>query len=216
MNIDPNKYKIKTWKSWKMLHWILNPAIALTEMGFGQRVPKVFLEDKTSRKPKNERSYIPCPHCDTIHDHRTWSLQNDTLFRNWFGLYCPQCGQIIPCIINWLSFLLLCLSYPIWGWFKNDLKRKWLEKQPERFINLDLEKTSNPFEHKGWIKQGLTWGLLMYIFMGVLFPLMLREPITWARLLWQIPYWGIVGLAYGYFMRWLFNKQAKKAAAKKE
>jgi hypothetical protein len=54
-----------------MLHWILNPGLAINELILGQRVPKVRLEDKTIDKPRIERVLIPCPHCETLHDGRT-------------------------------------------------------------------------------------------------------------------------------------------------
>jgi len=74
-----------------------------------------------------EWTYVPCPHCHTLHDGRIWSAKNGTHRRNWFGYYCPECGKIIPCIHNGLAFLLLAITFPIWGWFKDDLKEKWLQ-----------------------------------------------------------------------------------------
>lgn len=35
-----------------MLHWILNPGLAINELILGQRVPKVSLEDKSVDKPE--------------------------------------------------------------------------------------------------------------------------------------------------------------------
>lgn len=63
MNYDTDKYKIYTWKSGVMLHWILNPGLAFNELFLGQRVPKVSLIDKTSDKPYMDRGFTPCPHC---------------------------------------------------------------------------------------------------------------------------------------------------------
>ena len=85
---------------------MLNPGLAINELILGQRVPKIMLIDQISDKPFMERTYVPCPHCDTYHDGRTWSQQNNTAFKNWFGLYCPNCGDIIPCIRNWTSALI--------------------------------------------------------------------------------------------------------------
>ena len=48
MEFDKEKYKVYTWKNWMMLHWILNPGLAINELILGQRVPKVSLEDKTN------------------------------------------------------------------------------------------------------------------------------------------------------------------------
>ena len=103
MKYDSKKWKVYTWKNWMMIHWMINPGLVINELILGQRVPKVTLEDKESNKPRIERSYVPCPHCEKLHDSRTWSTQNNTGFKNWFGLYCNNCGKIIPCLINIFS-----------------------------------------------------------------------------------------------------------------
>lgn len=211
MEFDINKYKVYTWKNWMMLHWIINPGLAINELIFGQRVPRISLEDKTSDKPRIERSYVPCPHCNTIHDSRTWSTQNGTAFKNWFGLYCTNCGQIIPCLTNAFSFLLLALTFPIWGWFRKSMKERWLKKQPERFKNLNLEGMPNPFEGQGWIKAGLNWGLFMFFFMTFLVPFVFGDPITWKKILIAIPIWTIGGLGFGYFVKLFANKKGTPA-----
>ena len=113
LEFNKEKYKIYTGKNWMMLHWILNPGLAVNELILGQRVPKISLEDKTIDKPKIERTLVPCPHCETLHDGRTWSTQNGTAFKNWFGLYCGNCGNTIPCLTNGFSFLILGLTFPI-------------------------------------------------------------------------------------------------------
>lgn len=209
MNYDKEKYKIYTWKNWMVLHWIINPGLAINELILGQRLPKISLEDKTSEKRRFERTYVPCPHCEKLHDGRTWSPQNKTGFRNWFGLYCPNCGGIIPCLTNGLSFIILAVTFPIWGWFRNSWKEKWLEKQPARFENLVIEDTPDVFSKNMWIKTGLGWGLFMYVFMTFLFPYFDGEPITRNDILIGIPVWAIAGLTFGYVML-LFNKKGKK------
>lgn len=201
MSYDP-KYKVYTWKNGLMLHWILNPGLFINELILGQRVPKVSLLDTSVDKPRIERSFVPCPHCNTIHDARTWSTTNGTVFKNWFGLYCPNCEAIIPCLINVVSFLLLALTFPIWGWFKKDLKEKWLAKQSERYENLDLETVPNALEGKGWIKLGLGWGAFMFVFMTLVFPLFSGDEISSTSILVGIPLWTLAGLGFGYAMKW--------------
>lgn len=210
MNFDKNKYKVYTWKNWMMLHYIINPGLAINEILLGMKVPKISLVDKTSEKSLVERSFIPCPHCNTLHDHRTWSTQNKTAFKNWFGLFCPTCENIIPCLTNATSFILLALTFPLWGWFKNSLKKKWLEKQPHRFKNLDLESIPNPYENGGWIKIGSMWGLCMFVIMTFIFPLMSGEDITLKSILTAIPIWVIGGLIFGYSMKFTMNRKGKR------
>ncbi|WP_274475683.1 hypothetical protein [Mangrovimonas aestuarii] len=212
MQYNKCKYKAYTQKNWMMLFWILNPGTAINEVVLGQRLPKISLVDKTSIKPLAERSYVPCPHCNTLHDGRTWSTQNGTAFKNWFGLYCHECGGVIPCMTSLTSYIVLGLTYPFWGWFKVSLKDKWLAKQPERFNEIDITTIPNPYEGKGWIKVGLSWGLFMYVFMTFLFPLFQEQPITWKSVLISIPLWAISGLGFGYFMKRYTGKLGGKKA----
>lgn len=210
MDTSQNKYKIYRWTHWMMLHWLINPGLAINELILGQRVPKISYLDTTSSKSRAERSFVPCPHCNTVHDGRTWSTQNGTAFKNWFGLYCPTCEGIIPCLTNGLSFILLLLSSPIWFWFRNRIKKKWLAKQAKRYENLDLDSIPNPFEDWGWIKQGIIWATFMYCFMVFLFPLLEGSDIGLKKALISIPIWLIVGLAYGYTMKVIMNKKGAK------
>ncbi|WP_121665297.1 hypothetical protein [Mesonia aquimarina] len=209
MNFD-KKYKVYTWKNWMYLHWILNPGLLINELILGQRVPKITLEDQDSNLPKFERMYIPCPHCHTIHDSRTWSPQNGTGFKNWFGLFCPKCKNTIPCLMNFFSLLVLTITFPIWGWFKEYLKQSWLKKQPDRFKNSEIKPYKNPFQGKGWIKQGLMWGAFMFVFMTFIFPLINGSEITWLSVLIAIPIWIIGGLAFGFWTKKILGKRIQK------
>ncbi|TNE65204.1 MAG: hypothetical protein EP344_03125 [Bacteroidetes bacterium] len=209
MHFDPDKYKVYTWKHWMLLHWIINPGLAFNELVLGQRVPRVSLLDKTSEKPLIERTLIPCPHCEKLHDGRTWSTQNGTAFRNWFGLYCPACGGIIPCLTNGLSFILLALTAPLWYAFRDRLKARWLEKQPARYRDLDVASTPNPYEDLGWIRIGLGWGLFMYVFMTFILPFFYGEDLSWKQAVIGVPVWAIGGLSFGYAMKRLFGKKEK-------
>jgi len=201
MEINTNKYRVYDWSHFMMLHWILNPGLVVNELILGQRIPKKMLEDKASNKPRYERTFIPCPHCDTLHDGRTWSMQNKTAFRNWFGLYCPSCGGIIPCLMNLTTLLILTATFPLWGWFRKSLREKWLAKQPERFKDIKLDFEPNPFTGKGWIVQGLTFGSIMFVLNAIGLPLIFDEEITLLKLTIAIPIWLLGGLAYGYAMK---------------
>jgi hypothetical protein len=50
--------------------------------------------------------------------------------------------------------------------------------------------------HK-WIRVGLLWGLFMYLFNVLLFPLLRGEKITLAGIVIGIPLWIIGGLFFG-------------------
>ena len=52
-----------------------------------------------------------------------------------------------------------------------------------------------------WIKQGISFGLFMYVFMSILFPLITKDEITLRNLLISLPIWIVGGLIYGYLMK---------------
>lgn len=187
--------------NWMVPHWILNPGIAINELILGQRVPKTSLVDKTSTKPLFERTFVPCPHCQTLHEVRNWSTENGTAFKNWFGLYCKNCGNIIPCLMNVLSFLILAFTFPIWGWFRTDLKEIWLKKQPKRFKHIDVNKIPNRYSRKNWIKTGLTWGPIMFFITLIGSVFFDEQEITMKTLLLKLVIWVFGGLVFSYFMK---------------
>lgn len=204
MDFDKSKYKVYTWKNWMMLHWLLNPGIMVNELILGQRVPKISLEEKTTDKQWFERSIVPCPHCETLHDGRTWSSVNGTAFKNWFGLYCNTCGNIIPCLINVFSLIILIITFPIWGWFKTALKNNWLEKQPQRFFDINLETTTFPLQKISWLKIGLIWGAFMFLIFMVMLYLDGSE-ISLKMILLGVVISAIGGLIFGYLMKIIFK-----------
>ena len=124
MNYDKTKYRKIDWKHFMMFHWIINPGLMINELIFGQRVPMVMLMERNTKKAWAERFKVPCPHCNNIHDNRTWNLTNKTMFKNWFGLYCPACSGVIPCLMNIGTFVVLAVSSPIWYWFRKPLYKK--------------------------------------------------------------------------------------------
>lgn len=215
MEYDKSKFKIWTWKHPFMLHWILNPGLAFNEFILGQRIPKIVLIEKDASKTLQEKTKIPCIHCKTLHSGLKWSTKNNA-FKNWLGLYCDNCGAIIPCLTNLTTYLLLGLTFPVWIWFKSKWKKDWLSKQPERYNNLDLKNVPDYFEGKGWIKQGLLWGLIMYVFMTLMFPIIDEEGITLKKALIGIPIWTLGGLGFGYAMKLINSKQQINTETKYE
>lgn len=203
-----------TWKNWMILHWIINPGLAFNELILGQRIPKISLEDKTSDKSRVERSYVPCPHCNMLHDGRTWSTQNGTAYRNWFGLYCSNCEGVIPCLTNGLSFVILIVTYPIWGWFRKSLKSKWMSKQSKRYENIDLANIPNPYDRSTWLYSGLTWGGFMFIMMSLIFPFLMGEEISTNSLLFGALIWTIAGLIFGYTLNWYLRRKGDGISTK--
>lgn len=213
------KYKVYTWKDWIFLHYIINPGLAFNELIFGIRIPKIILEDQTLGKPKINGSYIPCPHCQTLHNSKTWSKKNKTALKNWFGYYCPECGEIIPCMTNLTTYLILGITYPLWIGFKKKLKQKWLKKQPKRFEHLDLSEDPaklERFNKKNWIITGLISGGTMFVLISLILPFigLGDSPITWHKILISIPICLVAGLGFGFFMKIFLNKKGKQYQSK--
>ena len=207
MNYDKTKYKIRTWKSPVMLHWIINPGCAVADL-MGMRPPKVMLIERNSSKPLDERAFIPCPYCQTLHPGLKWSKQNKTITKNWFGLYCDNCEKIIPCLSNLVTYIFLGVTFPIWFWFKDKWKAQWLKKQKVRFSKpLNLTLPENKYQ---WWLSGLIWGFLMYVSMVIIFPLIKGENITQKGLLIGIPLWTVGGLLFGYTMKRITGKRKQK------
>ena len=204
MNYDKKKYKVWTWKSPIILHWIINPGCVVADF-VGLRQPKVMLIERNSSKSFSERTLIPCPHCQTLHSGLKWSKQNNTISKNWFGLYCDNCGKIIPCMANLVSYIILGLTFPIWFWFKNRWKEKWIEEQKIKFSKpLNLTYSEPKFK---WYLSGLIIGILMYVFTVILSPLIKGENLTQKGLLIGIPVWIVAGLLSGFTMKLLIRKK---------
>jgi len=222
MEYDRTTFKVRTWKHWTRIHWIINPLFAIIELVFGQRVPKIVLLDKTSDNPIMNGQFVPCPHCGKLNDGRLWSKNNT--FKNWFGYYCPNCGKIIPCIWNITSWLIIVLTSPIWVWFVKIWKRNWLRKQPVRFENIQLDTIA--IKEVSWLKMAFNFGGPLFLIMTFILPLIEGKPITLRMVLIGIPLWTLGGLVYGYTMKYWFrrimkpvkkiNKQTIKGGTAKE
>ena len=206
MNYDKTKYKVRTWKNPAVLHWIINPGLAFNELVLGHRIPKVTLIEKDPTKALAEKSFIPCPHCETLHPGLKWTQQNKTAFKNWFGLYCDNCGKIIPCLTNLTSYIILGLTFPIWFWFKNKWKAKWLEEQKVKFSKpLNLTYSEPKYQ---WLLAGVLYGVFMFLFMEILSPLVKGENLTQKGLLIGIPICAVAGLVFGITMK-VINRKKK-------
>ncbi len=163
MKYDENKYKVWKLPHPLVLHWVINPGVAINEVFLGQRLPKVMLIDKTSKAPLAERSYVPCPSCGELHDARLWSKLN--AFGHWFGYVCPACKQKIPCLWNITSLLLLALLSPIWLPIKHYYERDYLAFEAVR-CEQQRASLSKSLSKYVWVKLGLYFSVFMFLFMA--------------------------------------------------
>lgn len=210
MHYDTEKYQVVALPNPMLLHWVLNPGIAINELLLGQRIPKITLIDKTSHAPLAQREYIPCPNCGIIHDARLWSGPN--AFWHWFGLICPSCASTIPNLWNLFSLLLLALTSPIWIIIKRKTQQHYIARETARFkdvqlIDRDPDDDAKNLPVSGFLKMGFIWGSLMFLFMtGTkiyrgLMPL--TEIITVAGIC------ALGGVIFGLTL-WLFTGRRKK------
>ena len=207
---DRNRYEVWALPHLLVLHWILNPGLVFNELLFGQRIPKVTLIDKTLDKPLMERSLIPCPSCGELHDGRFWANKN--AFGHWFGYVCPSCGEIIPCLWNLTSLLILTVTSPLWYFPVKLWKRKWIEFEKSRYNNTTTEYTTH--EKTPWIKMGILYGGLMGLILGLAFQVL--NFVVWKRFDWQFLLytallWMIAGFLFAVIMYlWLGLRPKRK------
>lgn len=202
MDFDKNKYKVWKLPHPMLIHWVLNPGLAFNEVILGQRIPKVTLIDKTSDAPLMERQYVPCPHCNTIHNGSLWTKQN--AFKNWFGLLCPKCEKIIPCIWSLSSLILLTITFPIWGWFRRPLESRWHRFKKNQYIkNKDVAPIIA--KNTSWLKMGLLYGTLMFCFMSL--PKIISSDVSLEYIITQILIWIVAGLAFGGVMKLFLGRR---------
>jgi hypothetical protein len=134
-----------------------------------------------------------------LHPGYKWSTTNNA-FKNWFGLYCDNCGKTIPCLLNLTSFLLLLITFPLWIWFIRKWKQFWLEQQPKRYNNLKTDDLADRLAGYGWIKSGLKFGGFLYV-LNIVVKLIFEESINLTGLLIAIPIHLSGGLLFGYIMK---------------
>jgi hypothetical protein len=71
-------------------------------------------------------------------------------------------------------------------------------------------KQYNIFTSQNWIKLGLVWGVLMFLFNSLGFPYFLGENITLEDIFVGLILWTLGGLAFGYTMRLFMTKLKTK------
>ena len=101
------------------------------------------------------------------------------------------------------------------GQKEKSIKQKWLDKQPERYKNLDLDiiEIEKNNTTRNWLKSGLYFGVFMFLCMVIIYPLIRGKEITLEDIMIGIPLWIIGGLVWGLTMKWWMNKKGKEKKA---
>lgn len=104
------------------------------------------------------------------------------------------------------------MTFPVWGWLRKSIKQKWLDKQPERYknLNLDFIEIEKKNRTKNWLKSGFYFGVFMFLCMVIIYPLIKGNEITLKHILIGIPTWMIGGLIWGLTMKWWMSKRGKE------
>ncbi|WP_439635012.1 hypothetical protein [Oceanicaulis sp.] len=163
MDYDRDRYDAWTWKHPLILHWVLNPGLAINELVLGQRIPRLTLIDTQSEAPLVDRQYIPCPHCQALNPAVVYK---NARFGNYAGLVCPECGEEIPTVKNALTWLLLMISWPLWAPFKRRVAPAMLAKQRAKMLHQTPDDARAPSQSK---VSGLKLGAFFGLFMGLFF-----------------------------------------------
>ena len=214
MQYDKNRFKIHALPHPLVLHWVLNPVVMFGELIFGVRVAKVTLIEidkksdkinKKSDKPQMERTYIPCPHCETLNDRRLWA--ND--FGNWFGFVCPSCHEIIPCLWNIFSLAVLAVTFPLWCFPARFFRRRWLEKEKERLA----KSLEHPLIQAKSINSPLIFfmGIFVAGVFAVIFEVLLKGKEWDLKTMLEIlPICMVAGFVTGLINRWIEEDEERK------
>lgn len=208
MNPDCPKCGNRNFKIWRLpnlglVHWILNPGLAINELMLGQRLPKESLECKSCELAIGERSYIVCPHCREMHPSGVWAGKNG--FRNWLGLVCPSCLRRIPCLWNVFSLLILAVTSPLWY-----LPYR-LCFRDRQVLPPALSITPNQLSPgKVFIRMAIFWGGFMWIIMSLIpeiWKALRGQAMSYDRLVAGLVVWTLGGVAVGGFASYYFTRK---------
>jgi len=208
-------HHFKVWKlpSPVILHWVLNPGLAVNELAFGQRIPKVQLICEDCDEPLGARAYVPCPHCNAMIHGRSWGIKH--AFGNWLGYVCPQCGKRIPCLWNFTSLLILAITSPIWYLPYRFYFRDRIPAKPVFSAAGPLNSGGpKPIPKRKWFYMGAAWGFFMWLAMA-LAPAMRLYSSThhfdWRPVVIGIPVWVIGGAFFGSMMYFWMGRKKNRA-----
>ncbi len=191
-----------------LVHWILNPGLALNELLLGQRVPRETHFCESCPGPKAQRAYVGCPHCGTWHAGALWSQRR--AFGHWLGYVCPRCGQGIPCLRNVFAALLLLLTSPVWWLPVHLYGPTWRKWQWERFRDSTPAPVLQGVRQFRWVPFGVfCWGVPAWLLFSLpaAFFIPDRTYVQALRLLVLfLPVWLLGGAAWGLTMKWFATR----------
>jgi len=145
---DQIEWTVQDERDPTMLHWKLNPGLVFNEVLLGQRIPAEMWVCKACDLPRQERTWIPCTACGTLHANLLWGKGN--AFGHWTGLWCPHCCEEIPCLRNVAALGVEKLLTPL-RWVLRPLIPTWRRREIEAATRHRLVKHERP----RWIRTGI-------------------------------------------------------------
>jgi hypothetical protein len=211
---DRERFRVVDDSDWSVRFWKLMPITAVNELWDGQRIPKITLIDRESEAPLAERTYVPCPHCKTLHDGRKWHPRFNLAFGHFYGLFCPTCGGIIPCIENYVAAGLrrtgrILIPVPI----RDRHYQRWLERQPARYEILRREAMPK-YNESGliWLHVAAKFTGFMLLIYAVIAVLAGDEIPSPGQILYATLLAAIGGLSFGLMMYLWANRKGRARA----
>ncbi|MHC5053489.1 MAG: hypothetical protein ACYTKD_02095 [Planctomycetota bacterium] len=190
-----------------LLHWILNPGLAVNELVLGQRIPRSMYVCKSCDRPYAERSYVVCPSCGGVHKGMLWTRRN--AFGHWFGYVCPTCDGVIPCLWNLTSLAVLLVTFPLWWLPVRRIRPRWLAIERRR-IGTAVGKEPPLPTLESWLLLGIFgWGLPVWAIVTMVMVLLRKGGTrfqTFAVHALFLPAWLLGGALWGWIVSWLMGR----------
>jgi len=207
MDFDRDRFAVWNWKHPLILHWILNPGLAINELVLGQRYPATVLIDKTSTAPLPERQYVPCSSCGT---HNPYGPYSKTQFGNYAGLVCASCGETLPSVKNVLTWLVLMVTWPIWKPFERRMGPQMRARQLAKLQSYEGDPSASKVQTSG-LRMGLMFGGFMGVFF-VLQALVLGQSLGLALMIGGVA-GALTGLVFGVVMKLIVSIGGSKSVS---
>ena len=205
MQYDKNRFKVWSLRHPFVLFWVLFPGIMFFELMSGLRLPKVVLVDKES-----DKLYVPCPHCETLNDKGLWAKGN--AFGHWFGLVCPSCHQIIPCLWNIFSLAVLAITFPLWYFPVRFFRHRWIEKERlAKVLERPLIQAKSINSPLIFLISAFASGVSMWVMWVVFEGLLNGKEWDLKTMLGSLPICMIGGFGMAVFSRWIEKDKERLA-----
>lgn len=206
------KYNITTVGKFSI--WKVFPLIAFNELVFGLRKPKEIWTEINLKKYQEDRMFIPCKNCGALYSSKIWSNTSQLAYSNWYGLYCKNCHQIIPCVRNYFSTFILFILLPFTIFFAKKHKDKWLKKQSLRYEKYESIEAYSMYLGYYWVYKSWWNAILISSSTFIFLPLLYKENIVWTKFFYSLLFFGILGLIAEFILSLLVKKKTNNKSQK--